>query len=612
MPNEQGVWTFNITLKDGDGERTLASGAVTAVDAGRKGLIRVDPDNPRFVYENGEPFFGLGTNLCWPDGSATLSFESYYKEFAEANGGNVVRLWLELGGDGGMETMYTGPGIFDAKYASEVDYTMLLSRQKGIKLITSIKTFHMLALNRYWEQGVFANTNGGLLDLPRDVFTSPEAKQAYKDLLRYLVARYGGYDNVLTWQFWNEENGITGYNTRKGDAFIVKKAAIAWYDEMSAYIAKIDPYQHIVSTSFNDQPGEAAMFSGPNTAFTSAHTYGIFNLAEVIRTNAIVKEQSYPGLPTFFEEQGLLQENNVFDKTGINLHTSLWASIAAGNAITAMPWWWDTYLKNNKLWNQYGPIAGFMKDLRWPDDNLKLVELDARSSLTGDYIVSGEYDNYSQAGLDPYKTFDLDFVNKKLLKPGEMIYQGYWRSKNAYTFNVNIAHDSAVIVSTRRGGNPMSSTISVQIDEEEPTTQEVKMEVDIVNITKFPLPAGSHKVTVTNSGGGDLMIGGVSFEDAVPLVEAVGAMGESAGVFWVRDIKYNWVSAMLGYAPPQITDAEISLSGIAAGDYRLVWWDTYKGKAISSQDVTVTAGDAPVVKAPAFSKDVAFKLIRKQ
>ena len=39
---------------------------------------------------------------------------------------------------------------------------------------------------------------------PAAFFTDPEAKALFKQRLRYLVARYGAYRNLLAWELFNE------------------------------------------------------------------------------------------------------------------------------------------------------------------------------------------------------------------------------------------------------------------------------------------------------------------------------------------------------------------------------------------------------------------------
>jgi hypothetical protein len=120
---------------------------------------------------------------------------------------------------------------------------MRLSKDYGVKLVVSLKTFHFLSSARnHWFRSQYDSFLGGALEVPIEVYSNPEAIDTYKDLMRFVIARYSAFDNVLLWEFWNEEDGITGWRKYKEDVS-------RWHDEMLSFAEVTDPYDHIVGSS---------------------------------------------------------------------------------------------------------------------------------------------------------------------------------------------------------------------------------------------------------------------------------------------------------------------------------------------------------------------------
>ena len=61
-----------------------------------------------------------------------------------------------------------------------------------------------------------------------------------------------------------------------------------------------------------------------------------------------------------------------------------------------------------------------------------------------------------------------------------------------------------------------------------------------------------------------------------------------------------------GKTPATVSDATVTLEA-PAGDYELVWFDSWKGSQLSRAELKHTGGPLKLT-APAFSRDVAFKL----
>jgi hypothetical protein len=75
-PCELGKWKYNIVFKNVKGEMASGQGTFICVK-GRKpnpGFVRCNPANPfRFVFDDGSPYFPIGLQECWGDGSGNGS-----------------------------------------------------------------------------------------------------------------------------------------------------------------------------------------------------------------------------------------------------------------------------------------------------------------------------------------------------------------------------------------------------------------------------------------------------------------------------------------------------------------------------------------------------------
>lgn len=95
-PTELGVYSARVSLKDRQSEITSAPVTFTCVASSRKGFLRADTKDPRFLeFTNGEPFFAIGQNLAFiGEGQyvTPVKAEQILGKLA-ANGANFLRVW---------------------------------------------------------------------------------------------------------------------------------------------------------------------------------------------------------------------------------------------------------------------------------------------------------------------------------------------------------------------------------------------------------------------------------------------------------------------------------------------------------------------------------------
>lgn len=645
-PTMPGDWTFEIRLTYGGSEEFLGRGEITAVETGRPGYLRRDTNNPRFIYDNGDAFTGIGINLKAPvyevDEGGYEIFEEYLEKYADDNGINLIRNWLNAEDDKNLEDYQTGLGRFNGVHAQRMDYVYGLARQKGVSVLTNVLSFHMLrSWNWLFSRGHYGSVKDGVIEYGAEFYSDAECIKAYKSLLRYMIARYSAYDNVLLWELLNEEEGIDGFNLNK-------ESVSAWHDEMNAFVAETDPYGHPVGSSGYTISGEDFLFSKESTDYTILHSYDTVQPALILRANALIGTDKY-NKPQIIEEMSLhAPDVTDLDPSGQSTHEILWSSLAAGHAAACPSWWWwpneefsewgneEGWSYHNEHWNIYGPVTSFLEGLNWPGENLKLVDFSATTSQTGDFIIPAGYKTYKQQLENGYVqgkksfTFDLSSGKSNIRNVDDIIYESNLTNGDVYTFKINNLQKAANFVVTTVGKPTTAYTggkLEIYVDPYKIGSlmlSQPKYSCDITDATLnehikkhiVSLSKGSHTVEVhyTTSNGNPCWLGWVGVEDVVPRVAAEGAVGDNNAVIFVRDTKavYSEIIAE-GYDNAVISDAKIDLdvSNLNDGRYRLIWWDTYQGGEVYREEFTISNGASSLttVNVPEFTRDIAAKII---
>ncbi|MBQ7976224.1 MAG: carbohydrate binding domain-containing protein [Clostridia bacterium] len=626
-PTMEGVWSFEIRLTYNGAVSVLGSGTITAVYSGRPGFIEKDASNPRFVYENGEVFNPFGINLKSPirnsDMDGYVAYEDYLKKYAQDNGINVLRAWFQSDDCYNLEDYQTGVGKFSNVHAQKLDYVFALARQNGVSVLPAMKSSHRLQqVNWLYTRSQYLSVTGGPLDYGAEFYSNAETIQGFKNLLRFLIARYSAYDNLLLWEFFNEEAGITGWRDNM-------ESVSAWHDQMLQFVADTDPYNHATGGGGRTLAAEPELYSKEMTDFTVVHSYDLLQPALMIRANAQINKNLF-NKPNIIEELSIREELITLgaDDDGRITHEALWSSIAAGNAATLPAWWWwetTGWADKFEHWNMYGPVSEFMKDFNWPDENLKLVNFKTDTSLKGDFIIPAGYQTYEQYDYDNFPVkdeFTYDLTSSAIRQVDDIIYESSIRKGDFYTFTITLPKAANFVVTTV--GEPIrknaTGTLEIYVDPVQfgdwmisnpKYTKDITVGEYMTKHT-VSVSAGKHTIKIRNnsSDGNSFYLGWVGIENSVPRVVAEGAVGDSSAMIFVRDTKTVYSEMMYnGYTPVEISDATVDLTGLNDGTYNLIWWDTYNGGEVSRQEITVTGGVAPTVNVPAFTNDIAAKII---
>lgn len=401
-PNQAGKWSFSIHAIDRKGKTVLSDSDKYPLSFECKSVNTalgfIKKANTRYlkreVVQNGkskyQAFFPIGPNVAWYDykGSSAYPKGIYdYNHYIDkmAGSANFMRIWLtryqylSLYGpeftemNGKTPTMYFDSSI-NQKDAAELDHIISYAAKNCITVMPCIFTYgdfgNMNKSSSRWDNNPYNTVLG--LKSPTMFFTDKEAKRIAKNLVRYIVARWGYATNIVCWEFWNEVNNIPADDLPEATfhANIVK-----WHSEMADYVRSIDPFDHLISTSLGtfsekDYIGNALY---KKLDIVQYHTYGNIQKAKSKeqRTKQLFEKFAayrplYPDKPIFCGEFGFGQSSSPKyqdkDPFGIDTHNCIWASFFSGMTGSASFWFWN-YLNDMDLLRIYAPVLSFSRNI---------------------------------------------------------------------------------------------------------------------------------------------------------------------------------------------------------------------------------------------------------
>lgn len=312
-PTETGRYTWRLTLRDRTGELSGGEGAFTAKRSRSQGFVRQSKADPHyFAFDSGQGYFAIGHNLPIYHTSGQLGDEAM-RRFAAA-GENYNRWWMSSSGFG-IEWM-DKLGWYRQDAAARVDLMLDLAQQLGLYYMMCMDT-HQDFREGGWERNPYNVKNGGPCQTAGDWFTNETARQLYQKRLRYTVARWGYSPSVLCWEFGNEFEGW---------ADSPNEIKLPWHKEMADYLRSLDPFGHLITTSFwsNTGPEEFWQLGNIDIVQTHCYTNDDNNVAEPVREYSLHQWQRFDK-PHVFGEFGIRSHTTTADKDpqGWAIHNAL-------------------------------------------------------------------------------------------------------------------------------------------------------------------------------------------------------------------------------------------------------------------------------------------------
>lgn len=423
-PLSSGTYTyrFEVYLSGVFKEQLQGTFEVESAEEEYKGKVVVNDTNKRyFMYENTkESFIPVGMNCAWYSSKSRKSFDydEWFKRMKE-NNSNFTRIWMASWSFG----LHIGTG---AKYddfssrlnqAARLERVLALAEEEGIYLFLTMNNHGQFSesVNPEWN----INTYNQIVSKPYQFWTNVDCRTAYKDEIRYIVARYGTYDSLMAYELFNEVDWTQSSS-------IYDQKIKEWHDEMAKYLRSIDTYSRMITTSYKYVLGSA--FSLSSIDISNIHTYDFSRYDAFSGTKNLINQnyRNYNKI-VMMSEWGLNAESGgdtySLDPEGITLYQALYGGLLQGAAGTPMTWWWDSYIHKYNLYNLYKGVGEFSKrmdlsgDITYldtsnisTDSSLSFIGLKSGNKAYG-YLYDSGYTRYNTELNNFTTTFSIPYTN---------------------------------------------------------------------------------------------------------------------------------------------------------------------------------------------------------
>lgn len=623
-PTEIGQYSFYVEVRDryGNKARTEVK-TFKAIPSDKPGFVRISKRDPRYLeFDNGRSIFFIGHDVCWPSSRGTYDYDIWFSEM-QKHGENITRIW--------MAPWYFGiewktkVGYYDLAEAWRLDYVIRLAEKKGIYILLCFMNHGQLRREDQWAKNPYNKENGGPLDKPEDFWSNDKAIELFKRRIRYIIARWGYSTHILAWELWNEVDLTDGYAERRDQVAL-------WHKIMANYIKEVDPYDHLVTTSFANPYLDPKIWSLKEMEIITVHRYGpggfkdiageVYKLIrskwEQFKKPVIITEFGsdwrWPGIcprPYYYD-----------DKEGVEIHNGIWASIMAASPSTAMLWWWDNYIHPYNLYYHFKALANYLNEIDPARCNFKY--------LRAEIVIPKEIRKEDLTSITVYPSLDwakpaenyfilnLNGTTSDLSQLSFYIQgKAHPELKNNPTFKVTFPYGGKVIIhvnSVSKSGailtvyvdNFIAKQVSLPDRDGKYDGHAREYDLDI----EVDVPPGTHEIKIDNVGNDWFTWDYIRFEGAMIKQGKARILGLTNGTFalvWIQNRDNTWWNAVNKVPIEPIKDLEIMLYDFKDGKYIVEFWDTYKGEVMKKEIVEATNGVIRI-KISELERDIALKI----
>ena len=633
---EEGTYSYYIEANGPSFMARSTSSYVEVKKSAKKGFLRRSEKNPYYLkFDSGEPFFGIGYNVGWAPEDETRVFDRYFSEM-QKNGCNIARVWIC---DWSFPLEWEKLGTYNRASSDKLDKLIELAAKRDIYVMLCLDTYGSFMeeegvwKENKWKDNPYNSKNGGPCKRPIDFFEKNMAKRLFMNKLRYIIARWSAYPNVFSFELVNEYN-----------------VPPLWARETARYMNNNNPNGQFVTLSigypYEEVPDEATLWSLKELGLITLHEYGNGGKADVMY-NMIVKSRGVSSIykkPFIFSEFGIdfSKDDKNYDITGegITLHNSLWASAMLKCFGTTMNWWWDTYIRPNGLNKHYKAIAEFLKGVDWDSKDIEYLSLSDVMKYETMKPVRKKYTDVVIDTIDVWKKIHANEFT--ILSNGDVeafeLPNKYLHGtekkkiKTDHIYNVNYPASGEFIIhvgTVSQGGHIRIYMDGKEImDKEYPAGsgegpwkrsmylgkhdvyQCVYDEDLVIKVAK-----GKHTIRFRNTGrdwmGIDrIILKGYVGEDKV-VARCLGLKVGEDRLIWIQDKKSNWKNGYDKFIPQAMKRLNFKIFDIDDGEYRIEWWDTYKGTVIHTVPAS-SIGGVMEVDIPEFTRDIACKIKKEK
>ncbi len=633
-PPAAGTWEVKVSARDRSGQRAAGPASFECVPGTAPGYVRRVPGNPYYMqFDNGAPYFAVGENVCWAWNNQTELYDTWLSALGDA-GGNYCRIWLVRWNmalewsPGKGSGAYHGLGKYSLDNAHRLDAVMARARRSGIYCMLCLG-YHgeLMDTKGYfgedcWSESPYNRANGGPCDKPAQFWTNPEARRAYQQRLRYYIARYGWDTHLLSFEFWNEVS-----------------APAPWIAEMARYVKSIDPYQHLLTTTY----GDPDVWRVPDLDYTQAHTYGSDeDRPRTVPALAPLGREYTTRWPKPFMvgEFGIdwKSGDDRHDPQGLgtSLHDGLWCSVMTRCFGAASIWYWDGYVHPRNLYHEFTGVRKFVDTVPWPKLKLDFADFGATAVPVPADAPWGDIHLAGTLGWARQPEGELRVQPDGSIAGGQQFSELLFSAGKPDVqspLKLRVTYPRAGKLILRVGSVSARGLLRVKVDGQEAWSHELLTGAGQGEwkSTQFypqwgvwqsvydkdyevPIPAGEHAIVLENAGSDWVTVPALTFvgcrDPRLAQLDLLGLRAEDFAVLWAHDPESNWYNDKLGKLPKLIAGASTTLLGLTDGTYRVEWWDTRKGTVMSTAEARCEGGKLPLLM-PDFTRDVAAQVRRQ-
>lgn len=609
-PVESGNYSYQLSCINKEGKAVYPAKSFKSTDHFAKGFVRKNTTN-YLSFDDGAQYIPVGENMCWQQRNVVNDYTKWLTKLTD-NGGNFIRLWMPdwsfgfewKNGKNGFE----GLKKYKQSSAFYLDWLLEYCKEKSVYMMLCLNHHGQVStgVNPEWKDNPYNAANGGPCNNTWDFFTNATAKDLIKNRMRYIVARYGYSQNIMSWELFNEVEWTDQYETHKND---VKN----WHGEMAAFLKNIDVNKHLVTTSFAHDHNDAGTWNLEDIDFTQTHYYaGVSNPEKILSAGSRDYLLQYDK-PTLNGEFGINAQNislGTIDPKGVYIHNSIWATAFSGAMGTAMTWWWDNYIDPKNLYVHYKPLSRLINSLALKEDNYKYISATISGGSRADlYLMPGK--SWGAATAPVFHLDEAGNINPQANQLGQFLYgrQSNTQYRNPPTFHLNYPAAAKFIIETSDAAN--APVLDIYVDGKlilsQPADKHSAYSIDV--------PAGLHSIKVDNSGADWIGIANYTFQGlGAPLSSYVlKAANNSKAAGWILNDQYNWkyLQDHQGEVPAAVSGATITVPGMQNGSYQVQLYNCSTGDVI--QRLTVKAvNERLTISLPAIEWDLAFTASRQE
>ncbi|MCX8108148.1 MAG: DUF5060 domain-containing protein [Verrucomicrobiae bacterium] len=358
LPSEPGRHRLTAAVKVEGRPVDHSSITVEIAPTRNRGIARVETKSRRyFKLDDSTPLFLNGLCACWHGSRGTYDYDDWLAAYQKA-GINYIRLWMWPIAFG-IEWDKNDKLNYRMDTAWQLDYVLAEAERRGIYVMLCLDYHGIFEVkpdywggNNYWPRHPYNSANGGPCKNQNEFFTNAEAKRLYANRLRYIVARWSAFPNLLAWEFFNEIDNEYAY--------LKHEDVVAWHQEMGKKLRALDPAGHMISSSFTGGSERPGLFDLEEMDFSQYHSYNEKHPARMTAEKTARFFEKYKK-PFFVSEygtdwRGWKPETDPHFRA---LHQAVWSGAFTGAAGTGMTWWWESIHAAN-LYHHWSALSKFL------------------------------------------------------------------------------------------------------------------------------------------------------------------------------------------------------------------------------------------------------------